>query len=256
MKSVVLALAAVVSTVAIASASQAAILGFEPFDYPNGTPIIGQSGGTGWMVNSSTKGSWFSVGDPSPTVVNSQLVTGNAGGGNAAARDIGGNNAAIPGTGVVYFAADLNFDPGTRFAGLSWYDYGNEREFFGIPFDTGVFGLDGERTGRQLSSVQALPNTDYRLVARVDYTNQNVALWVNPTTADEGAPTISSGINSGNYFTAIRVASGGGEANVGARWDNLTLADTFADAVTGVVVPEPSGLALLPLAGLALRRRR
>jgi hypothetical protein len=138
-----------------------------------------------------------------------------------------------------------------QWAGLSSYDFGTERIFFGMPGQstaTRFFGIQGA-----FSTIPVQANTDYRLVFGLDFDNDLLTLWVNPDGADNASSyDFSQAYAAGNWSTAIRLASGGdGTDPMPVTYDNLIVATDFATAV-----PEPSAGVLALLGGLLIARRR
>lgn len=117
------------------------------------------------------------------------------------------------------------------------------------PGDDYTFGLSGTS-----STVQTTWGTDltygstHRVVVSYDYDTMGVSLWVDP--ADQSSTSISDTGSFQDAVTAIafRQTSPG---DTGSQViDNLVVATTFTEALTGV--PEPSTLALAALGGFAL----
>ncbi len=262
----------VLAGLAIAAAPlPAAVIATENFDYANG-PVAGQTGGTGWN-NEFTDEAGAPPQAPSdwddlwgnPGVVGNALVT-NGGG---AKREFGGagegvgfpsneREGAFRGTGSFFvsmsYRVDTLFGAGSnQWGGLSSYDFGEERLFWGMPgqsSETRYFGLEISGVATSFSSIPIATNTTYNLVAMLDFDNDLVALWVNPDGADTATSyDVSLPYTNSNWSTAVRFASEGG-ANT--TWDDVRIATTFAEAV-----PEPAAtlLAGLGLLGLARRRR-
>jgi PEP-CTERM motif len=120
-----------------------------------------------------------------------------------------------------------------------------------------TFGLSG--TSSSMVSSWGTPltyGTPYRVVVSYAFDTQAVSLWVNPV--NQASTSISDTGSFQDAVTAIsfRQASASNTEVI----DNLVVATTFQEALTGVSVPEPSTLALGLLGGLAglvaLRRKR
>ncbi len=257
---------------AIAAApAPAALIATDNFDYPDGS-IADRSGGTGWDNEFNDEAgappqapSDWDIVFGAPNVVGAALVTNDGG----AKREFGGasegvgepsneREGAFRGVGSLYvsvtYQVDTLFPPDTiQWGGISSYDFGAERLFWGMPgqaAETRYFGIDESGVGGTLSSIPIAANTTYSLLALLDFDRDLVALWVNPDGADTpDSYDVSRSYTPTNWSSAVRLASAGG-ANT--TWDNLRLATTFAEAV-----PEPAAalLAVLGLLGMARRRR-
>ena len=136
---------------------------------------------------------------------------------------------------------------GNGFRGRVWAVPGNEAGKFRFALST----TSGVATA---FSNDLDPGTDYRIVVSYDFATANSQLWINPAD-DAAAPTLTgtpeaTAIAAGLSAVALR----GGNQNQGDVFvDNVVIADSFADARQ---VPEPAGVTLVTLAGVALGARR
>ncbi len=233
---------------------RAEIIGVEQFDYPDG-PIDGKSGGTFWdFGNLTTPVTPVHDGTPSlwtndlgtPVVSGGRLVTDNT-------RALRPHNGPSLGFGVgsdeekgsvtdgrlqqvVYHR--VTFTTGAtvpEFLGLSAYDFGTERIFFGKRFLQPVFGIETTNGfGTVNSTVSIAANNTYTLVSKVDYAANKLSLFINPTFGGtEPTPdAVITGYTTNNFSTRVRLASGVGGA---VTWDNLLVATTWAE-IGGTVV--------------------
>jgi hypothetical protein len=252
--------------------ASAAIVGLENFDYPDG-PIADRTGGTGWTylrtaepgAPAQSPSDWDATAGV-PSVLGGALITNGTG----AKREFGGltegsaagsneREGAFRGSGSMYFRTTYSVDTllaggVNQWGGVSSYDFGTERIFFGMPGQTTTtrfFGISESGVGTTLSTIPIQANTTYTLVGMVDFDNDLLGLWVNPDGSDTPASFDASRVYTGtNWSTALRFASASGAT---VTWDNVTVADNFAD-----VIPEASTslLALLGAAGMLHRRRR
>ncbi len=253
------------------AASHAVVIGIDNFDYANGS-IVGQSGGTGWNYErtneagapAQTASNWNNVFGTSQ-IVSSALVTDNSG----VLREYGGATEGVGGSsneregafradGAMFFSTTITVgamlpEGQNQWGGVSSYDFGAERIFFGMPGQTGAtryFGIAAPGFGSDVfSSIPVQAGVTYTIVGMLDFDNDLLALWVNPDGSDTAASyDVSKAYNGSNWASSLRLASG-----TAVTWDNFRVGTTFADAV-----PEPSTalLALLPLALLTARRRR
>lgn len=259
------------------SNTPAAVVGFEDFSYANGS-VVGQAGGQGWNYERTDEAgappqsasNWDSV-SGAAQVVNGMLVTN----GTSAKREFGGatsgsaagtneREGAFRGAGVVYFSATYSVsallgDGASQWGGISSYDFGSERVFFGMPSQTTAtryFGVIQSGTATALSTVPVVAGQTYSLVGALDFDSDLIKLWINPDAADfDSGLTHSADITlpytATNWSSAVRLGS---VAGADISWDNLKVTTTFAEAA----VPEPSGtvLASLALSGLLAKRRR
>jgi len=119
-----------------------------------------------------------------------------------------------------------------------------------------TFGLSGSSSSPATTWGTPLTyGTPYRIVVSYAFDTKAVSLWVNPL--NQASASISDTSNFQDAVTAIafRQASASNTEVI----DNLVVATTFQEALTGVSVPEPSTLALALVGGLAglvaLRRK-
>lgn len=160
----------------------------------------------------------------------------------------------------------MNRSSGAVWSGVSSYDFGAERLFFGVPGGGGAtdtIGISESGVGETLGVISLVDGVAYDMVAVVDFDNDLVGLFVDPDgVSDFWDPT--NGTNSAdvtraytgtNWSTAARLGSGGA-----TTWDDLAIAlndPTDVGLLAAAPIPEPAtalfgGLALLGL----LRRRR
>jgi hypothetical protein len=241
----------------------AAPVGSDSFDYPDGT-IGGLSGGSGWAnertdeagAEASAPSDWDVVGGTAD-IVGGTLVT-NGGG---AKREFNGpsegvtapsneREGAFRGTGSVFFGFDMTRQAGADWSGASSFDFGGERIFYGVPGGQGFFGIEESGVGRSMTTIAAVEGQTYRLVAELDFDSDQLNLWVDPGAGDELTPDATRAYTNTNWSSAVRLASGGTGST---SWDNLVVATNWNDPG---LVPEPGTLALLGMGALGLLRRR
>jgi hypothetical protein len=244
-----------------AACAQASIIGSDSFSYADGS-LDGKSGGTGWTPGGGSPTQWNKAFGNSAAVTAGSVSTFNGG----SYREYG---AAIQATGAVYFGVDMTLSSNAvvsqRYAGVSSYDFGNERIKFGKTWSATTFGLDGH--GAHATSIPIVAGQTYRIVGSIQWDTGGgqgrLKMWVNPDAADfdtvlgNGVLTTADLVvnygSTGNWNNGVRLASGGSNDNAPATYDNLIVATTFAEAAA---VPEPGALASLALMAGLLRRRR
>ena len=225
------------------------VIGLEQFDYEDGS-IAGKSEGTFWNYkNTSPAGQigFSSTWEPvagTPVVSSGQLVTDNS----AARRKYYGGaleaDGAINPIGTtplsvaksVYYRVSVTTGQTLPdYFGVSSFDFGAERLFFGKRFGSPNFGL--EISGDTAANTPFVIGTSTRttLVAKLDFASHCISLFVNPDfAAAEPAPAATLLYLGTNWSTAVRLASGSGGA---VSWDDLVVATSWADLGTVVTTP-------------------
>ena len=139
------------------------------------------------------------------------------------------NDAAFQNKGTVISSVEMTvLGDTTKWAGLSYFDFGNERHFYGAASSSGNFGLACNHG--KISTKPVVQNQTYTMIALQDFTTHKTALWafeqgITPTIWDVRTPTVES-TSVTNWTTRIRLASG---ADTKTTWDNLTAATAFSD---------------------------
>ena len=251
----------VVFAVLLAGMAAAQVIGTDSLDYPDGS-IQGLSGGEYWTWNNITKThtngkSAWNVLWGNVVLTDKALYTTDGG----ALRDYGSNrdDAAFRAAGVVYYSVRFSALDVQGWAGMSGFDFNDERLFFGMPggqgdASLGKFGIDGS-AGKWLSDIQVNQDQVYLLISAIDYDGDQVRLWVNPDADDwdNGAADNSADVkgfyDGTNWNTGVRLASGGP-----SRWDDLKVANSFLDLVPKTAKnPTPTnGQMFVPLTGVTL----
>ncbi|MBT3200699.1 MAG: hypothetical protein HN350_12375, partial [Phycisphaerales bacterium] len=162
----------VVTLLSINMCASATLIGHDGFDTA-GT-IAGQTGGAGFGwdnlndVMTTTISDWDNTGG-TPSVVAGQLITH----GSSAKREYNGvlegpgtNDApnteragAFRGNGTVYYSVQMTRTTGADWSGLSGYDFGSEKVFFGVPGGQGaakVFGVQVSGGGAKSLSTMSV----------------------------------------------------------------------------------------------------
>jgi hypothetical protein len=247
----------VVFTALLTGMAAAQVIGIDSFDYPNGSPG-GLAGGEYWMWNNIAKTHtngksawnvlWGNV------VLNNKAIYTTDGG---ALRDYGANrnDAAFRAAGVVYYRVQFTALGDQGWCGMSGYDFGSERIFFGMPggqgdVPLGKFGIEISGGSKYLSATSVTRDQVYLLLCAIDFDGDQVRMWINPDADDwdNGAANNSADVKGTytgtNWNTGVRLASGGP-----CRWDDVMVANTFWDLVPKTAkTPSPTnGQMFVPL---------
>jgi hypothetical protein len=230
-------------------------IGSDGFNYPEG-PIDGNNGGTGWAfnwsaLNQSNSGgisAWEypSFGDAANQYVSDNtLTTGLFGSSGGSLRRYGNDrvNAAVQGTGQIFYKVRMTRSSGSIWSGLSHMDFGNEKVKFGVPFDNagtdtiGIEVLNTAENGITSGTINLVDDTTYTLVCVLDFTNDKVAMFVDPdgtdywTASGNNSADVVRAFPNGNWSSDVRLASGGD-----TTWDDLVVGTTAADVGLQMIV--------------------
>ena len=254
---------ALVLGICVATVARGTVIGIDNFDYVDGT-IDGNSGGTGWAWDNGSQTqtnpdgiSVWGIGQSggeinwgNREVSGGALITND--GGAVRAYGASANPAALQASGVVYYGVDYTPVGGQSWAGISGFDFDNERFFFGLT--SGFFGITSwpsDNAGEVLTTMVPVDGQTYRLVTAIDYDGDQLRMWIDPTGADydngalDNSADVALAYTGGNWNNQVRLASGNQ-----VIWDNLIVATTFES------IPEPSTLVLLAMGGLVVLLRR
>lgn len=230
-----------------------ALVGSDDFStYADGA-VVDQAGGNGFNFDNSLTNNAFVGHNPgvtsdwdfitsAPTFSGGRLFTQE----NGAKREFNGPGEGIIVNGdeytgavkedsaakAVYFRADLTRANGATWSGISSYDFGAERLFFGVTSGVGPsgfpeFAIEESGVGTTFNTstpALAVAGQTYTLVAKLDFAADLLSLWVNPdlTKAEvENTPHVTRAYTGGNWCTAVRLASGGSAATA---WDHVVVA--------------------------------
>lgn len=219
---------------------------------PDPVPVAGLHGGTGFDYDNTTynnsfightgtgSADWDDVFGTSFVTPGGKLVTFNSG----AKREFNGpgegiaygadehvgavNEEANTAGRVIYFRADMRRGAGTIGAGITAYDFGEERFFAGVAIVPNPasgkyeFAIDDYAPDPVYSGIEAMPDRDYTLVVKLDYAADLMSFWVNPDLSGlESTPTLTTPFTMGNWTSSVRLASVGTAA---VEWDNFIVA--------------------------------
>src|SRR5690606_37487031 len=100
-----------------------------------------------------------------------------------------------------------------QWSGISSYDFGTERIFFGMPgqnTETRYFGIEIANNGpKAFSTIPVVGGETFTVVGMVDFDNDLLGLWVNPDGSDDATTyDVSLEYTGTNWATGIRFASG------------------------------------------------
>lgn len=159
----------------------------------------------------------------------------------------------------VYFSVLFTQPVADNWGGVSFFDGGTERLFFGnpgLPY-VGKFSIDqdgGGGPGADQSGIDVLDDTTYFLVGAYDFDSGVASLWVNPTFSAIKSPADLIIAYAGGWsLTSVRIG-----ADAVTIFDSLRVGTSWLDVVPATSVPEPltSTLLLIGIAGLIVFRRR
>ena len=179
----------------LATRAQTTIIAQENFSYTDGSSLAGQNGGTGWTA------SWVNDYPPGDSLNSSSTgltYTGLTTGGSAVWNGASGNGISedsrylpLQDSGQVYIQFLCQFGPsGGGTPNLRFTDSLTTRAF-GLGGNGGTYGsqfsiLDSTLSPASNGSSTALSSSlanENLVVARVDYSDNTVSLWVDPTLA-------------------------------------------------------------------------
>ena len=240
----------------IIPAARGEVIGVETFDYTDDTFINGERGGVLWdFVNTNPASSrsqvpsaWLDVNlsnfdnvSAGSRIEDEVLITNN----NSVRRPNNGSDELAGAIGedqsaeVAYYRVDVTTPstlPGSF--GISIYDSGTERAFFGKPNNSGVFGIETTNDfGSSNSTSPVETGTTYTLVAKVDYIADRLSLFVDPdlsSTEPATATATIDGYTSNQPTTSARLGSGNA-SSLDTRWDNFVAATTWEELQATVV---------------------
>jgi len=240
---------AVVCLLGLAPLAQANILLNEMFTHPDGN-LVGQvpvpgPGGV-WMAHSAE-------GVNPVQVVSGQAILNQTG---TSSEDVNSGLGVVMGAGDKFYSAfDLTNTGGSSDVYFAHFKTSSTfylaRVFITAPTAGGDYtlGLSNSSTIEFAWGSDLAFGSTYRVVTSYDYDTGVSELWINPV--DES----STKLMTSTYFSdpveqyALRQGGSGSSQAI----DNLVVATTFNEALTGV--PEPASLLLLGLGALLLRRR-
>jgi hypothetical protein len=145
---------------------------------------------------------------------------------------------------------------GATWAGMSAYDFANERIFFRRADPNPSSGLREFAIGENGVTYTGRRGNEgtYTLVSKIDFVNDKLSLWINPDlTQPEGPPNATRIYLGDNWNSAIRLGSGGSGATtwddvaVGTSWQALQQAYPHQHCRGAVIRSSPSKTSIIPM---------
>lgn len=234
------------ATALVASSADATILINETFSYTDGSLVSNAA----WDTHSGTAGqvqvsSGAAILNPNSDTEDVNTVFGTVTAGSLYfAFDL--NNSALTGTPDEYFAHFK--DDGTDFTSRLHIDPATASGDY-------TLGISGSSSSPESVWATDLSlNTTYRIVVGFDFGTGVSTLWIDPSAVgDTNIVSTADTVPDLESFAFRQSGSGGEILNI----DNLVVATTFTEALTGI--PEPSSFAMIfgaAALGLAAARRR
>jgi len=239
---------ALAATLLATSAANAALFYNEEFDYADGA-LTTVSGGL-WTAHSGA--------GSNSVMVSSETISLNHGSGSR--EDVKRETGSAMGAGDKWYAAfDVTVSGGSDTVYFAHFVEGaslfESRVFVTAPTAGGNYtiGLSNTSTVTSTWASDFTFGDKHRVVVSYDYDTHVSNLWVDPVDESSTFITVNNGFSDEISGFAFRQAAGNSVQVI----DNLAVATTFNEALTGV--PEPATLSLLALAtmgcvGVARRR--
>lgn len=242
------------------------VIGTDDFNYADG-PFSSQNGGSGFdfdnnalndpfIGHTTLKSDWDVFSGTSAKFEGGKLFTAESGvirefNGDLEGTAVNGDEyvGAVKPDGdskVVYFRADMTRGAEATWSGMSSFDFGSQRLFFGVPWTAGPsgqreFGIEvsGVSTSfRSSNPINPLTGQTYTIVAKLDFENDLLSLWVNPDltkTEMENVPYLTRAYTEPQWSTRAMLSSGGPAATP-SSWDNFVVARHWSAVGTFVGV--------------------
>jgi len=203
------------------------LIAYEWFNYPLGSNVAGQNGGTGWA------GAWFQIGG-TLSVIDSGLFFQRLQARNNSARTA----SAAPVTHVCTLGENLGAAGTTRYFSilLRPLDPMSPGTDFGFGFGGVHIGKAGSHAsylivgggGAAVSGIEAVPNATAFLIVRSTFTAgaDRIELWVNPTPGQPLPVTpnaVKQDVDLG-IFSDINLT-----ANIRCHFDEIRIGETYGD---------------------------
>ncbi len=236
---------------------------YEGFNYPAGSSINLQNGGSGWS------GAWQTPGGLGAIIDGSSLTSGGlavSGGALTTAGFQPPNQGSSVATWVRALGTPLGADNTTEYlgfllrpdAGFGFYGGLNIGNLFvGLSGNQSFYGLEGPANNLNLSSVPVVAGQTVLFVLRLDFLpgNDRLSLYLNPTLGlpEPAVPEVLKTDLDLGPVGSLAINNYGGFST-----DEIRIGSSFASVTPGAAVPEPEYGAAVVLAAvtlISLRRR-
>ena len=220
-------------------------IGIDEFDYTAGS-INTLAGGRGWNYDQSTESDNDGI-EPGPDADASDwggTATINASGAlltsdTTALRQYNGpsegsgipseeRDGAFRGSGTIYYRVDMTRSSSASWGGLSGFDFGGERLFFGCgSANPDTISIGETNVGETLGTRILTDDQTYTMIAKIDFDGDLVSLWIDPDLAQPEASNtadVTRAYTGTNWNTAVRAGSGGE-----VTWDNLAVTTSWSE---------------------------
>jgi hypothetical protein len=241
-----------------------ALIAYEGFNYPAGSSINQQNGGSGWS------GAWQTLGGQTAIIDGSSLTSGNlavSGGALATAGFQPPNQGSSVATWIRDLGTPLGADNTTDYfsfllqpdAGFGFYGGLNIGNLFvGLSGKQSFYGLEGPANNLNLSNVPVVVGQTELFVLRVDFLpgDDMLSLYLNPTPGlpEPAVPDVLKTDLDVGMVSSVTINNYGGFST-----DEIRIGSSFASVTPDLPAPEPGyGVVVLPAALLMLisSRRR
>lgn len=241
-------------TFALTQAAHASAV-YDGFNYPSGSSLAGQNGGTGWA------GAW----DNSQSALDVKIAAGLTFGGLATSPGSAQGDPAALNVNVFYkrqLGSSFGADNTTVFMSFLLHPDASPGFYGGLNFGglfvgqsgiTTTYGIEAPTNDISSTGISVVPGTTVFLVLRADFLpgNDKFSLYVDPTpggTEPALADAIKTNFDLGTTDFIFMNNAGGWTT------DEIRIGDTFASVTPTVAAPEPTTLVLLatavPIVGL------
>lgn len=217
---------------------------YEGFNYPAGSSINLQNGGSGWS------GAWQTPGGLDGIINGSSLTSGNlavSGGALTTAGSQPPNQGASVATWVRTLGTPLGDDNTTDYlsfllrpdAGFGFYGGLNIGNLFvGRSGNQSFYGFEDSANNLSLSSVPVVAGQTVLFVVRVDFLpgDDRLSLYINPTSGlpEPGVPDVLKTDLDLGTVGSLTINNYGGFST-----DEIRIGSSFASVTPGAAVPEP-----------------
>jgi hypothetical protein len=238
------------------------LVAYEGFNYPAGSSINLQNGGSGWS------GAWQTPGGLDATIDGSSLTSGNlavSGGALMTAGSQPPNQGSSVATWVRDLGTPLGADNTTDYisflfrpdAGFGFYGGLNIGNLFvGLSGNQSFYGLEGPANNLNLSTVPVVVGQTVLFVLRVDFLpgDDRLSLYLNPTSGlpEPAVPDVLKTDLDLGTVGSLTINNYGGFST-----DEIRIGSSFASVTPEAAAPEPEyGVAVVLAAVMLMSLRR